>query len=130
MAYTPTNWKNGDTITAEKLNHAEEGIKNAFSPYVVTFETSDLQNFTCDRTFEEIESAYKEHPMIGLLKVNHAVLKQQAILFFSGGDAVRGFVFERNTFEKGENETKFTIEQIEYHGDGSIVLNSYTYPEA
>lgn len=28
MAYTPTNWQTGDTITAEKLNHAEQGIKN------------------------------------------------------------------------------------------------------
>lgn len=26
MAYTPTEWKKGDTITAALLNHAEEGI--------------------------------------------------------------------------------------------------------
>ena len=28
MSYTPTEWKNGDTITAEKLNKIEEGIEN------------------------------------------------------------------------------------------------------
>lgn len=28
MSYTPTEWKNGDTITAEKLNNIEEGIEN------------------------------------------------------------------------------------------------------
>lgn len=26
MSYTPTNWQNGNVITANKLNHAEEGI--------------------------------------------------------------------------------------------------------
>lgn len=26
MSYEKTNWKTGDTITAEKLNHAEQGI--------------------------------------------------------------------------------------------------------
>lgn len=29
MAYTKTNWQTGDTITAEKLNHAEQGIADA-----------------------------------------------------------------------------------------------------
>lgn len=29
MPYTPTEWKTGDVITAEKLNKAEQGIKNA-----------------------------------------------------------------------------------------------------
>ena len=33
MAYTATAWKNGDLITADLLNHAEEGI-NAASPAV------------------------------------------------------------------------------------------------
>lgn len=26
MSYIPTEWQNGNVITAEKLNHAEEGI--------------------------------------------------------------------------------------------------------
>ena len=29
MAYTPTEWKNGDVITAEKLNKLEEGVQEA-----------------------------------------------------------------------------------------------------
>lgn len=31
MAYTVTAWKNGDLITADLLNHAEEGISAASS---------------------------------------------------------------------------------------------------
>lgn len=30
MDYTPTTWKNGDTITAEKLNKIENGISDLF----------------------------------------------------------------------------------------------------
>ena len=28
MAYTPTNWQDGDTITANKLNKLEQGISD------------------------------------------------------------------------------------------------------
>ena len=28
MAYEPTTWKDGDTITAERLNKLEQGVKN------------------------------------------------------------------------------------------------------
>ena len=28
MAYDPTTWTTGDTITAEKMNHLEQGIAN------------------------------------------------------------------------------------------------------
>ncbi len=27
MAYSPTTWETGDVITADKLNHIEEGIE-------------------------------------------------------------------------------------------------------
>lgn len=28
MAYTPTQWNNGDKITAEKMNKLEQGVQN------------------------------------------------------------------------------------------------------
>ena len=31
MSYTPTNWQTGDTITAQKLNHMEDGISQSAS---------------------------------------------------------------------------------------------------
>jgi hypothetical protein len=34
-AYVPTNWVTGDTITAERLNHMEEGIENASGSFVL-----------------------------------------------------------------------------------------------
>ena len=33
MGYTPSNWQNGDVITAEKLNKMENGIASAGGGY-------------------------------------------------------------------------------------------------
>lgn len=39
MSYTPTNWQNGDVITAEKLNHLEGGVEAAGGgePFSIVF---------------------------------------------------------------------------------------------
>jgi len=55
MSYTKTTWSTGDTITAEKLNNIETGIKNNDDNakiFIVNLETQDMQNYTADRTFE------------------------------------------------------------------------------
>lgn len=53
MSYTPTVWNTGDVITAEKLNHAEQGIAANTIFHVVTF-TQNGTAFTCDYTYEQI----------------------------------------------------------------------------
>ena len=60
MSYTPTTWQTGDTITAEKLNHMEDGIENANEPFVVTL-TPTAEDFsgTMDKTVAEINTAYE-----------------------------------------------------------------------
>ena len=62
MSYTPTNWDNGDIITAAKLNKIEQGISEASSSsdggggLVVT---EAIENFvsTLDKTWKEIHDA-------------------------------------------------------------------------
>ena len=48
MAYEPTNWKNGDVITAEKLNKLENGVGSGGSG------DSDTKRFFCTATFSGI----------------------------------------------------------------------------
>ena len=36
MAYTPTEWETGDIITADLLNHAEQGIADAYEIVTLT----------------------------------------------------------------------------------------------
>ena len=52
MAYTPTTWATGDTVTATKLNKLEQGVANAGSALIIT-----EANNTLDKTFAEIYDA-------------------------------------------------------------------------
>lgn len=66
MSYTKNNWANGDTITAEKLNHAESGIfaNDAAAaaampldvPVTVTME-DDTPVATTDASFATVKAA-------------------------------------------------------------------------
>lgn len=69
MAYTPTEWKSGDVITAEKLNNIEEGISESSSSdiFVVKF-TQNGSTWTADKTLSEINSAVGNGtPVIGVI---------------------------------------------------------------
>jgi ribonuclease BN (tRNA processing enzyme) len=62
MAYTPTTWANGDTITAEKLNKLEQGVANV-SILVVEL---TLSTGTADHTFAEIFEALRAGTLVYL----------------------------------------------------------------
>ena len=71
MAYVPTNWQTGDTITAEKLNKAEQGIEQASSfrfDAEITYADEDVG--TLDKTFTEIETAFNAGKICGVLEVD------------------------------------------------------------
>lgn len=55
MSYTPTDWKNGDIITEERLDHMEQGIADANSGSGVLVVT-DTEG-TLNKTWQEINDA-------------------------------------------------------------------------
>ena len=57
MSYTPTEWKTGDVITAEKLNNIENGVVNAKEVAVFEF-TPNEGLVTTDCTPQDVASAY------------------------------------------------------------------------
>lgn len=67
MSYTPTEWTNGDVITAEKLNHIESGVEESYNneeTLLVTFTTTNSQDYTCDKTYSEIEQAIADGKIV------------------------------------------------------------------
>lgn len=56
MAYTPTNWATGDTVTATKMNKLEQGVANAGSALICTLNTSG-SGYVLDKTVQEIYDA-------------------------------------------------------------------------
>ena len=64
MAYMKQTWQNGDTITAEKLNHMEDGIAEDGGRFDVNvtmeYQTDHYEVTDFDKTVEEINTAYNE----------------------------------------------------------------------
>lgn len=62
MAYTPTTWQTGDTVTSEKLNKLETGVQSASSPtFPVEFTVTGTgagTEVTCNKTYQQIADAY------------------------------------------------------------------------
>lgn len=53
MTYEPTDWKNGDIVTSNKLNKLENGVEDAG---VFTVGFSDNEATTLNKTFAEINA--------------------------------------------------------------------------
>ena len=63
MSYIPTNWKTGDVVTSEKLNHIEDGIANSESVLVVggvSVREGSITG-TLDKTWQEIHDALESN---------------------------------------------------------------------
>ena len=84
MSYTPTTWATGDTITADKLNHMEDGIADATSGggggsdlFIVNIEFDNLppSSATLDKTQEEILQAVEDGKIpVGAIKSSGSVI--------------------------------------------------------
>ena len=64
MAYIPTEWKCGDTITAEKLNNLEDGVQEALEccgggaePLIIRKDHVDGSATYYDKTWQEVHDA-------------------------------------------------------------------------
>lgn len=60
MSYTPTEWSNGDVITAEKLNKLENGVgdSNIFIVNISVYGSGGSYTVTADKTYTELKAAY------------------------------------------------------------------------
>lgn len=70
MSYTPSEWKTGDVITAEKLNNMESGIVNVGSSPIFVCHAD--QDSTIDKTWSEIRQAYQNDKVIILKSADGA----------------------------------------------------------
>lgn len=72
MAYEKQTWECGESITAEKLNHMEQGIEDASNSgggtddlFLIRF--TDISALTVDKTAEEILEAFNDGKKIVLV---------------------------------------------------------------
>lgn len=58
MSYEKQTWNTGDLITAEKLNHLEDGVESGDLFYIVTFSDASEEGHVSDKTYAQIKAAY------------------------------------------------------------------------
>ena len=81
MSYTPTNWKTGDIVTSEKLNHMEGGITNSENVFFVggvTLNSKGQSEGTLDKTWQEVHNAMLSKICI-LIAANDTGIVQELI---------------------------------------------------
>lgn len=97
MAYTKQTWQNGDTITAEKLNHMEDGIGAPIPGGCLYITVTDIDSgnntATLDKTFEEINNAFNNNMYLILIHPEGYVLS----LNYLSPDYEYGWVYRFDT---------------------------------
>lgn len=112
MAYIPTNWVTGDTITAEKLNNMEQGIE-ASVPYWVTFsDDSQSGDVVCDKTYDEVVSAWNAGKFI-IGRYGDTIMELQS---FSADSFSFGHV--RNDVQSTDIGLRVKIESLSFDSNG------------
>lgn len=79
MAYTKTNWKDGDVISAEKMNKIEQGIEDA----VASGGSSDVFMVDDNTTYADVMNAAESGKVV--LSPNTLVVMPYTIGSSGGG---------------------------------------------
>lgn len=103
--YVKQTWSTGDVITADKMNHIEEGIENTSTGgvFYATFTLEGTENnisASSDKTFNQIKNAYDAGQVImGRLSENSGstaeiyTITPLAYVSFGGNSGAFGFLF-------------------------------------
>lgn len=130
MSYNKTTWTNGDVITAEKLNHMEDGIASGGSGGVLVVSTvydDDSGKTYLNKTFEEVKNFMLSGGMIWLSNYGELV-------FVEGleGDPD---IFYCRSFFMDISDSKLTYDyltiskNLDGRGEVNIFVNKYILTE-
>lgn len=128
--YTPTEWATGDVITADKLNHMEEGIEasssDEFIPiFTIRYDSTGKATATCDKTYEEILAAIIANKCFRGKFIYDDMQGSEEYCYLltksSEPSSDDNFTFEQFTvYASNMTINVITRKQIKYHSDGTI----------
>lgn len=137
MAYIPTEWQNGDVITAEKLNKLEEGVSGNNSDLfmLVNAETIDNNTLTTiDKTFDEITNFIIKGGIVMMRLVNknpnapywaaYYLSLKYSPLDFSPQFGVGRICFENIQYEVSASNITLYMMKVILDSDGSNTIEN------
>ena len=109
MNYDKQTWQTGEVITANKLNHMEDGIEAAGGGYDLVFETNS------DSVDESTEATLKS-----------GSYADAAAKFLNGG-YVTALVYGGSTRDENFYATTFNVQGVNYdsYTDGDPIIHTY-----
>lgn len=133
MAYTPTNWATGDTVTATKLNKLEQGVANAgggkYDAYDYIIKQVDSNTPTLEKgSWQNVYDALQDmEPIVGLFIKNTTpgqfhdtvslFIPITYTYYYSSADMLLGYAI---TIDTNTNSKKF---YMEWAMDGTISVS-------
>lgn len=116
MAYTPTNWANGDVITSEKLNKMEQGIAGSGDVYAlhttVTVTPAETEGEEDTYTYSSVELREDGLPMWliidNIIYDNNTTYAEVGILTTYDNE----FLFYSNSLDVNRSTGEVIMEEI------------------
>jgi len=132
MAYTPTEWQTGDTVTAEKLNNIENGIAEIESGITDVIMPSIPSVAVFYASIASAGDSLAELPFTPMDIISSVVideLNKVPILVVSAedGSGTEIYMFNRFVFNPDASDGKFTIVCSEWMGR-TFIANSVAEP--
>ena len=125
MSYTKQTWQTGDVITAEKLNHMEDGIgSDEVGNFLIKFTPTSPITGTIDKTYSEIIAAIQN----GQIPIINTFISDE----YGGSlpfDGVRGDTIEFRTtgYEQENNNLTVSITYVYINSDDTINSGEFDY---
>ena len=122
MSYEKQTWQTGDVITANKLNHMEDGITGTGGGgdlFIVTVTPdSNWETFTADKTYNEVVSAAESGKVVVFRIVEGDFINYLYQCDFDGYDVMANYsVYNSNII---------SVMTLAYRSDG-IRVNQFQY---
>ena len=100
MAYTPTTWQSGDTITSAKLNKLEAGVQAAGNTMIV-----HVNGFgSMDKTWKEISDAIGEGTFVYVVNSTESGAMMDFVCEIGHSDEDGYYIFMGNGYSYGVSD--------------------------
>ena len=121
MAYEKQTWTTGDIITAEKLNHIEDGIGNGSDIFFINFRISGGE-YSADKTYEELYNAVLNGKCV--IGCTQSTIYNCLGIRYAGEKVFIGFNYINTELDNHDNIYSVSINTFQYYSNGEIVNSS------
>lgn len=123
MAYSKQTWQSGDTITAAKLNHMEDGIAGAgLETFEVNFSVDvDTLAVSADKTFAQMCEAYNANKnVVGII----AGMRMSVATVITSSDTITKITFTAYSYSTDDLQ-HINMSMVNVTSEGIELVTGY-----